>query len=118
MIPRSALLRQTATIIRNFGQRNAFGEWEPGTPVEVEVGCVSQPDTGQQRVLDDSGSRTEGRRFWWFPESVDMRLAGDGHTTDTIRHGDGEVYRVVEIQRWQGSHVRVVGSRVDNQGGN
>ena len=57
MIPRSALLRQRATIIRNPGSRSAFGEWVPGTPVEVEVGCVSQPDTGEQRVLDDTGSR-------------------------------------------------------------
>ena len=115
MIPRSALLRQRATIIRNPGARNDFGEWEPGQPQEVEAACVSHPDTGQQRVLDDSGSRTDGRRFWWFPESVDVRLAGDGHTTDQIRH-DGLLYRVVEIQCFQGSHVRVTGARLDGQG--
>ena len=117
MIPRSALLRERATIVRNPGARNDFGEWEPGQPQEVEAACVSHPDTGQQRVLDDSGSRTEGRRFWWFPESVDVRLAGDGHTTDTIRH-DGLLYRVIEIQRFARSHVRVTGSLVDGQGGN
>ena len=75
-------------------------------------GWLCKPASGQQRVLDDTGSRTEGRRFWWFPESVDVRLAGDGHTTDTIRYGDSEVYQVVEIQRWAGSHVRVRGERV------
>ena len=111
MIPRSALLRQRATIIRNPGARNDFGEWERGQSVEVEAACVSHPDTGQQRVLDDSGSRTEGRRFWWFPESVDVRLAGDGHTTDTIRH-DGLLYRVVQVDRYPRSHVKVVGERV------
>ena len=111
MIPRSALLRERATIVRNPGARNDFGEWERGQPQEVEAACVSQPDTGQQRVLDDSGSRTEGRRFWWFPESVDVRLAGDGHTTDTIRH-DGALYRVVQIEKWRGSHIKVVGERV------
>ena len=111
MIPRSALLRQRAVVIRTAGQFNEFGEWEPGTPVEVEIGCVSQPDTRQQRVLDDSGSRTEGRRFWWFPESVDVRLAGDGHTTDTIRY-HGLLYRVVQVDRYPRSHVKVVGERV------
>ena len=118
MIPRSALLRQRATIIRNPGARNDFGEWEPGQPQEVEVSCVSQPDTGQVRELDGTGARIEGTRIWWFAESVDVQLAGDDHSTDTIRDGDGEVYRVVEIQRFRGSHVRVLGSRVDNQGGN
>ena len=62
-------------------------------------------------MLDPEGARTTARRFFWFSESVDVRLSGPGQTTDTIRHR-GQVYRVVEIQRWQGSHVRVVGSQV------
>ena len=115
MIPRSALLRERATIVRNPGARNDFGEWEPGQPVEVEVSCMSAPDTGELRELDGTGSRTEGTRLWWFAESVDVQLARPDHTTDTIRH-DGTVYRVVEIQRFRGSHVRVVGSLVDGQG--
>ena len=113
----SRLLKDRATVIRTPGARNQFGEWEPGQPVETEAACMSQPDTGRGRVLDPEGARTEARRFFWLPESVDVRLAGEGHTTDLLRY-DGEVYRVVEIQRWQRSHVRVVGSRLDNHGGN
>ena len=117
MIPRSALLREKAIIIRNSGARNAFGEWEPGTPQEVEVNCVSQPDSGQQRVLEDDGARTVGRRFFYFRASVDVQLSGPGQTTDTIRH-DGLLYRVVGIDRWRGSHIKVTGSLVDGQGVN
>ena len=114
MIPRSALLRQRATIIRNPGSRSDFGEWVRGVPVEVEAACVSQPEAGEVRTLDDTGSRSEGTRLWWFGETVDVQLAGDGHTTDTIRH-DGLLYRVVEIERWPGSHVKVTASLVDGQ---
>ena len=111
MIPRSALLRERATIVRNPGARNDFGEWEPGQPVEVSVSCVSSPDTGELRELDGTGSRIEGTRIWWFGDSVDVRLAGPGHTTTTIRH-DGALYRVVQIEKWRGSHIKVVGERV------
>ena len=110
MIPRSALLRERATIVRNIGQRNDFGEWVPGTPVEVESACVSHPDTGQVRELDGTGARIEGSRLFWFDEAQDVRLAESTHATDTIRH-DGVLYRVVEIQRFAGSHVRVLGAR-------
>ena len=116
MIPRSRVLRELAVIIRTPGGFSDFGEWEDGNPVvEVEVVCASAPDTGQERDLGEEGARIEGRRFFWFLPQVDVRLAGDGHTTDNIKH-DGVLYRVVEVERWHGSHVRVVGSRVDNQG--
>ena len=114
MIPRSRLLRDSATIIRTPGARNQFGEWEDAAPVEVAAACVTHPDSGQDRELGEEGSRTEGRRFFWFSEEVDVQLAGQGQTTDRIRH-DGVVYRVIEIQRFKGSHVRVVGSRVEGQ---
>ena len=111
MIPRSALLRERATIIRNPGARNDFGEWEPGQPVEVSVSCVSSPDTGQVRELDGTGSRIEGTRIFWFDEAIDVQLAAADHATDSIRYS-GEVFRVVEIQRFARSHVRVLGLRV------
>ena len=31
----------------HLGARNEFGEWVPGVPVETEVRCASQPDTGK-----------------------------------------------------------------------
>lgn len=111
MIPRSALLRQRATIIRNPGARNAFGAWVASTPLEVEAQCVSSPDTGQVRELDGTGARIEGTRIFWFDESQDVQLAAAGHATDSIRYS-GEVFRVVEIQRFARSHVRVLGLRV------
>lgn len=113
-IPRSRRLQQAVTIIRRPGDYNDFGEWEPGQPVETEATCASQPDTGQERDLDSEGARIEGRRVFWLDPGADIQLAGDGHTTDQIRH-DGTLYRVIEIQRFQGSHVRVVGSRVEGQ---
>ena len=73
---------------------------------------MSAPDNGAERELQEGGSRTEGRRFFWFSPAVDIRLAGQGQTTDQIRH-DGVLFRVIEIQKWANSHVRVVGSRVD-----
>ena len=85
-IPRSRILRELAVIIRTPGGFSSFGEWEGGNPVEVEVVCASHPDTGQDRELGEEGSRTEGRRFFWFSEEVDVQLAGPGQTTDRIRH--------------------------------
>ena len=115
MIPRSRQLRELALIIRTPGGFSDFGEWEDGNPVvEVEVVCASAPDTGQERDLGEEGARIEGRRVFWFSPGVDVQLSGDGHTTDQIRH-DGVLYRVVDIQRWAGSHIRVVGSRVEGQ---
>ena len=117
MIPISRRFRQQATIIRTLGSYNEFGEWQAGLPLETEAASASAPDTGQERDLGEEGSRIEGRRVFWFSPGVDVQLSGDGHTTDQIRH-DGVLYRVVEVQHWRGSHVRVVGSRVDNHGGN
>ena len=115
----SRLLRDRATVIRNPGDRNDFGEWVAGEPVEVEARCTSQPESGRDRVLDPEGARVTARRLFWFLESVDIRLAGAGQsgagqTTDLIRHG-GLLYRVIEIERWKGSHIKVVGSLVDLQ---
>ena len=101
------LMRERATIIRNVGQRNDFGEWVAGQPVEVEVRCTSQPDTGRDRVLDPEGARTTARRFFWFTAQADVRLAGQGQTTDLLRYR-GEVFRVIEIARWD-SHLRGAG---------
>ena len=115
MIPRSQLLRELAVIIRKPGGFSDFGEWEDGNnPVEVEVLCASAPDTGTKRDLEEEGARISGRRVFWFDARTDIQLAGDGHQTDQIRH-DGVLYRVVDIQRWNGSHIRVVGSRVEGQ---
>ena len=115
MIPRSRLLRQQAVIIRTPGNYNDFGEWQEGQPVETEVYCASAPD-GTERDLDEEGARIAGRRVFWFDAGTDVELASasDGRTTDQIRH-DGVLYRVIEIQRFQGSHVRVLGSRVEGQ---
>ena len=110
----SRLLRDRATVIRTPGGRNQFGEWVASSPVEVEARCTSQPDTGRDRVLDADGARITARRLWWFPDSVDVRLSGEGQTTDTIRH-DGLLYRVIEIQKWPDSHLRVLGVLVDPQ---
>ena len=112
----SRLLKDRATVIRNRGRRNQFGEWVASSPVEVEARCATQPDTGKDRVLDPEGSRTTARRFFWFLDTVDVRLAGQGQTTDLLRYA-GHVYRVIEIQRWQGSHVRAGGVLVDPQPG-
>ena len=109
-------MRQEAVIIRTPGDYDAFGEWEPGTPVETEVVCASAPDTGAERNLDEEGARIVGRRVFWFDAGTVVALASEseGHATDQIRHA-GVLYRVIDIQRWAGSHVRVVGSRVEGQ---
>ena len=116
MIPRSRLLRQQAVIIRTAGSYNDFGEWVEGKPVATVTACVSQPDTGQERDLEQEGARSAGRRVFWFDAGTDVQLASatDGRATDQIRH-DGVLYRVIDIQRFQGSHVRVVGARVEGQ---
>ena len=114
MIPRSRLLRQEAVIIRLPGDYNEFGEWVEGQPLETPAYCASAPDTGQDRDLAQEGARIAGRRVFWFDAGTDVQLAAEGHRTDQIRH-DGTLYRVIEIQRYRGSHVRVVGSRVEGQ---
>ena len=110
----SRLLRDRAVVIRTKGDRNEFGEWEAGQPVEVEERCTSQPDTGRDRVLEEEGARVTAKRFFWFREAVDIRLSGANQTTDEIRH-DGLVYRVIEVQRWRGSHIRVAAVLIDPQ---
>ena len=114
MIPRSRLLRELAVIIRTPGGFSNFGEWEDGNPVEVEVVCASAPDTGTERDLGEEGARIEARRAFWFSPGTDVQLAGPGKTTDEIRFA-GELFRVIAIERWAGSHVKVVASRVEGQ---
>ena len=116
MIPRSRLLRQRATIIHTPGSYNDFGEWEPGLPLETEASCASAPDTGQVRDLEEEGARQVGRRVFWFDAGTEVQLASaaDGRATDEINH-DGLLYRVIDIQRFAGSHVRVIAARVEGQ---
>ena len=89
VIPRSRLLRQTATIVRTAADYNGFGEWVEGQPVETEAACVSQPDTGIERDLEEEGARSVGRRFFWFKDGVteiQLASASAGHATDQIRY--------------------------------
>lgn len=110
------LMKKRAVIIRTPGARNQFGEWVPGVPVEVEARCASQPNTGKDRVLEGEGSRITASRFWWFGPGTDISIGADSHTADLLRYG-GEVFRVIEIQKWPDSHLRVVGVLVDPQPG-
>ena len=116
MIPRSMLLRQQATIIRTPGAYSDAGEWVPGAANETEMVCVTQPDTGQERDLEQEGARTIGRRIFWFQDGTDVALpsATDGRATDQIRYA-GVLFRVIDIQRFRGSHVRVLGAVVEGQ---
>lgn len=111
MIPRSALLRQRAVLIRTAGQFNQFGEWIKAQPVEREVICTSAPDTGAERILDSTGERREGLRYFWLGPEIDISIGGSDHTADLVRYA-GDLFRVIELERYPRSHIRATGERV------
>ena len=118
MIPRSALLREKAVVLRTVGQFNEFGEWEAGQPSETVVDCVSSPDTGAERVLDQTGESRQGRRYFWLRTTVDISIGKGGtgaNTADRIRYPvgpSGEMFRVIELARFPKSHIRALAERV------
>ena len=113
MIPRSRLLRETATIIRQAGgSRNEFGEYVPGEPVRTDVSCATAPISGQDRDLDEAGLRLIGDRAFWFPPGTDLAVASQDRGDDSIEY-DGQEFRVVRLERFPRSHVKAFCARVE-----
>ena len=115
MIPRSALLREKAVVLRTAGSFNEFGEWIKAQPAETLVDCVSAPDNGAERVLDASGASRQGRRFFWFGPEADISVGSGTHTAHLVRYPAGpagELFRVIQIDTYPRSHIRATGERV------
>ena len=116
MIPRSAILREKAVVLRTAGQFNEFGEWIKAQPSETVVDCVSTADSvGAERVLDASGASRQGRRIFWMDSGTDISIGGADHTADLVRYPAGpagELFRVIELHTFPRSHIRATGERV------
>ena len=74
------------------GQRNQYGEWVEGTPVETTVDLVSAPVTGQERLVLPEAIRDEDVRTFW--------LRGDH---PSLRYGisDGDLLIMGKLGREQ-----------------
>ena len=73
---------------------------------------MREPASGRDRVLDPDGARITSRRWFWFGPGTDISIGADSHTADLLRYR-GEVFRVIEVERWPESHLRIVGVLVD-----
>ena len=100
----AVLRRQSA------GSFNEFGEFVPGTIVDVDVDLVTAPITGEDRQTLPEGIRLRNVRSFWLRESVTAAVEGDtGQTGDRIVL-DGVTYQIFELADWDG-FVECQGSR-------
>ena len=80
------------------GSRNQYGEWVSGSTSARTIPCTTYPAThGDERVLSESGIRTDGMRIFMTPETVTVP---QGTTDDTTIVWDSLNWLVVKVENW------------------
>ncbi len=88
------------------GERNQFGEWQPGAVEEKKYFASVQP----LKLMDIDlleGSRLIHRRKVYIPEADVLEAAHDDAGGDRVRVDDVE-YSVESSESWNGSHTKAV----------
>ena len=98
----SRLVNKTCDVLRaSPGQRNQWGEWQPGATRLIEGIKISTAPKGSERDVDGDGVRLEADRILWTFDSESFIAAGADFDGDLVLYNN-QLWRVVRVDDWSG----------------
>ncbi len=100
-------LLESATLIHETaGMRNEYGEWVPGTTTQTTIPVITEPLTGEERLILPEALRETENRVFYVKDAVEV--VDDDNTGDVIEH-NGRRYRAYNVEVWGAGYNRVLG---------